>query len=229
MGVAGSRDDVVVLSGSPRRYSDPWHPFAATSSAVAHALEARGREPRIETDADHALAQWAGGSAPHPSLLVVNIGWYGEAEAFAADAALGLEAVLRAGVPMLVLHSSLTAFPNWPRWEQITGGRWVYDVTYHPDRGAGQALVATDHHPVTDGLRDFDIVDERYTRLRVAPTSHVFLEHEEDGERHPLAWTHHVGRSRVISNALGHDADAYGPGRLALLDREIDWLFGGEQ
>ena len=158
----------------------------------------------------------------------MNIGWYGDAERFEPDAILGLEALLSVGVPILVVHSSLTAFPNWPRWEQIMGGRWVHDVSFHPDAGPGRALVASEH-PVTGALRDFDIVDERYTRLRVDSTAGVFLEHDEAGQRHPLAWTHRAGRSRVISDALGHDVRAYGAGRLTLLEHELDWLFGRDQ
>lgn len=221
--MARSGDEVVVLSGASPRHGDPWHPFEATSDAIATALSDRGLSPRVETDVDRVLADWSGPGARHPSLVVVNIGWYGAAEALERDAVRGLEAILSAGVPMLFVHSSLTAFPGWSRWEQIMGGRWVYDRTYHPDRGPGRALIVPGH-PLTGDLRDFDIVDERYTRLRVSPTADVFLEHEEEGERHPLAWTHRAGASRVISDALGHDLDGYGAGRLALLDREIDWL-----
>ncbi len=222
-GVAASRDEVAVLSGSAGRHGDPWHPFEETSDAIANVLAGRGLAPRIETDADRALAQWSHPATRHPSLLVVNIGWYGEAEAFEPDAVAGLEALLSASVPILIVHSSLTAFPNWPRWEQIAGGRWVYDLTYHPDAGPAQVLVAPEH-PLTGALRDFGIVDERYTRLRVDASADVFLEHDEAGERHPLAWTHRAGSSRVISDALGHDARAYGTGRRALLERELDWL-----
>jgi type 1 glutamine amidotransferase len=221
--MAGGGGEAVVLSGSADRYGDPWHPFEATSGAIANALAKRGLAARIETDADRALAEWSHAGARHPSLLVVNIGWYGEAESFPPDAIVGLEALLTSGVPILVVHSSLTAFPNWPRWEQITGGRWVYDVTYHPDAGPAQAVVSREH-PITSALRDIDIVDERYTRLRMDSSAEVFLEHDEAGERHPLAWTHRAGSSRVISDALGHDRGAYGAGRLMLLEHEIDWL-----
>lgn len=212
-----------MLSGAPDRHGDPWHPFDVTSDALAAALSDRGLAPRIETHADQALAEWSHPGAEDPALVVVNIGWYGATEELEPDAVEGLEALLDAGVPLLFVHSSLTAFPNWPRWEQIMGGRWVYDVTYHPDRGPGTALVVPGH-PLTGELGDLDIVDERYTRLRVDTAADVFLAHEEEGERHPLAWTYRAGKSRVVSDALGHDRDGYGPGRRALLERELDWL-----
>jgi uncharacterized protein len=223
--VADSGGEAVVLSGAVGRHGDPWHPFEETSNAIARALSEAGLSPRVEADADSALAEWRDSGARHPALLAVNIGWYGEADSLEPDAAAGLEALLAAGIPVLFVHSSLTAFPLWPRWEEIMGGRWVYDVTYHPDAGPAEVRVATGH-PITAGLSDFSIIDERYTRLRVDPSADVFLEHDEAGERHPLAWTHRAGRSRVVCDALGHDVRGYGSGRLALLRRELDWLLG---
>jgi uncharacterized protein len=223
--------EVVILSGGELgeagRYGDPWHPFAETSALVASALAALGARTRVTSDVDDELARHAEPGAAAPALLIVNIGWYGQSERFEPDAVAGFEALLASSVPVLVLHSSLTAFPDWPRWEQIAGGRWIYDVTYHPDAGPGRALVARDH-TVTAGLSDFDVVDERYTRLHLADGASVFLEHEEAGALHPLAWTHRVGRSRVVADALGHAAPAYGPGRLTLLEREVRWLLGDD-
>lgn len=55
--------------------------------------------------------------------------------------------------------------------------------------------------------------------------SAVFLEHEEGGRRHPLAWTRVWGASPIVADALGHDTDAYAAlGRAALLEKELDWL-----
>ena len=54
--------------------------------------------------------------------------------------------------------------------------------------------------------------------------SAIYLEHEEGGHRHPLAWTRVWGNSPIVANALGH-GDAYrSASRASLLQRELDWL-----
>ncbi len=214
------RSGLVVSGGG--RFGDPWHPFAETTQALVAALEARDLSVRVDDDADRALAALTDGP---PDLLVINIGWYGP-EAFEPAAADGLVAALRAGTPTFVVHSSITAFPEWPLWREIVGGGWVYGTTYHPDYGEATALPSADH-PVTAGLGPLAVVDERYTLLSVADEVAVYLEHDEAGARHPLAWTHTWAGAPIMVDALGHDAAAYeAPGRAALLQRELDHLLG---
>lgn len=212
----------LVVSGGGR-YGDPWHPFPDTSRALADALGARGLAVDVDGDADAALARL--GTGPLPSLLVLNIGWHGP-ERLADPAADGLATALRAGLPTLVAHSTLTAFPEWPWWREVVGGGWTYGTTYHPDYGDDVVLARPDH-PLTAGLDRLAVRDERYTRLWVDESSAVFLEHEEEGERHALGWTRTWGSSRLVADALGHDAASYdGEGRRVLLARELDWLLG---
>lgn len=212
----------LVVSGAGH-YGDPWHPFAATSQALADALRARGCTVAVHDDADTALTRL--GTEPLPSLLVHNIGWYGP-DRFAEPATAGLVAALREGLPTLLAHSTLTAFPEWPLWRAIVGGGWTYGTTYHPDYGDAVAL-ARPEHPLAAGLDRLPVTDERDTRLWVDQGSAVFLEHQEDGERHALAWTRMWGAAPLVADALGHDAASYdAEGHRLLLARELDWLLG---
>jgi hypothetical protein len=212
----------LVLSGAGR-FGDPWHPFAETSAALGTALRDRGYTLSLSDDADAGLAALA--HTALPSLLVLNIGWYGP-DRFSEPATEGLVSALQTGLPTLLVHSTLTAFPDWALWHQITGGGWTYGTTYHPDYAPGVALADPDH-PLTGGLDRLAIGDERYTRMWVGDGSAVFLRHEEDGQRHPLGWTRVWGASPIVADALGHDAAAYrAPGRETLLRRELDWLQG---
>lgn len=215
----------LVVSGGGR-FGDPWHPFAETSSALAAALAGRGCAVTVSEDADAGLATL--GEGPLPSLLVVNIGWHGP-DRFAEPATAGLVAALDRGLPTLLVHSTLTAFPEWPLWRSIAGGGWTYGTTYHPDYAPGVVL-AEPGHPLTERLEQLAIEDERYTALTVEATSAVFLTHEEEGQRHPIGWTRSWGRSPIVVDALGHDARSYAaPGRVTLLERELDWLLAGGQ
>jgi type 1 glutamine amidotransferase len=210
-----------VISGGGR-FADPWHPFPETSAQLAASIRERGWRVEVNDDAEAALT--ALGGHVLPSLLVLNIGWYGP-ESFADPATAGLVSALERGLPTLLVHSTLTSFPVWTPWHDIVGGGWTRGVTYHPDYGPGLAITDP-NHPITGGLeRSLAITDERYTQLWVDETSQVFLTHDEAGERHPLAWTRSWGASRIVADALGHDADAYRtPGRAVLLQRELDWL-----
>jgi hypothetical protein len=210
----------LVVSGGGR-FADPWHPFAETSAALAAVLRDRDYAVTDTDDADAGLATLSGDELP--SLLVLNLGWHG-ADPFAPEATDGLVSGLNRGLPTLIVHSTLTAFPDWSLWREITGGGWVYGTTYHPDYAAGVALPSPDHE-LTAGLDVLPIVDERYTALSLDDQAAVFLEHEEEGRRHPLAWTRTWGASSIIADALGHDAGSYrAAGRAALLQRELDWL-----
>ncbi len=212
----------LLVSGGGR-FADPWHRFAETSASLAAALGERGFAVEISDDADASLAGL--GTGPLPSLLVLNIGGK-ETDRLAEPATEGLVAALQRGLPTLLVHSTLTSFPDWPRWREIAGGAWIQGTTYHPDYGPGVAL-ADPGHPLTAGLDELPISDERYTRLWVDDTSTVFLWHEEDGQRHPLGWTRRWGSSSIVVDALGHDAGAYrAAGRITLLQRELDWLQG---
>ncbi len=209
-----------VVSGGGR-FTDPWHPFAETTAQLEAAVRGRGWAVEVSADADVALAALS--RAPLPSLLIINIGWYGP-ERLSEPATDGLVSGLQQGLPTLLVHSTLTAFPDWPLWGEIAGGGWTYGTTYHPDYD--QAVVsARPDHPLTAGLDQLEVSDERYTDLWVAPSSRVFLDHDEVGATYPLAWTHTWGRSPVVADALGHDAASYrAAGRAVLLDRELDWL-----
>lgn len=214
-----SREALVISGGG--RFGDPWHKFADTSAALATSLRDRGYRVKVSADADASLAELRSGRLP--SLLVVNIGWYGP-ECFSEPAADGLVSALQHRLPMLLVHSTLTAFPDWPLWREIAGGGWTPGTTYHPDYAPGVALADPDH-PLTAGLDRLAISDERYAQMWVDETSSVFLEHEEGGQRHPIGWTRAWGASPIAADALGHDAGSYRAlGRMALLHRELDWL-----
>ncbi len=90
--------------------------------------------------------------------------------------------------------------------------------------------VDTDAHPVVNGIVDFEVHDERYSWLRVAPQVRGLAWHEHDGVRHPLLWTHHYGGALVVYDALGHDERSYqSAARRSLVSRAARWLVGDLQ
>jgi type 1 glutamine amidotransferase len=213
----------LVVSGSGR-YADPWHPFPATSDALAEILTTAGLDAAVRHDVDAALGGLAG-----VDLLVVNAGdpWHhGETGRGApAESVGGLDAALTRGIGILAVHAAAASLRDYPTWRTALGGSWTVGVSMHPPFGEAHVRVYTDRHPIVAGARDIVLLDERYCRLEVDGDLTVLADHEFEGERHPLLWAREVGRSRVCYSALGHDQRAYdsAPYR-ALLTRAARWL-----
>ncbi|MCJ1703356.1 ThuA domain-containing protein [Rathayibacter sp. VKM Ac-2926] len=211
------------------RYADPWHPFAETAAALAALLSARGHQVEIRGDVDQALADLGSGRAPLPDLLVVDVGQPRDGGASPlAEGAAALALLDRSAVPVLGIHVSSTSFGDSPEWAALLGGRWVRGTTMHPDYGPACIAIAAGAHPITAGLDDFDVQDERYSWLEVADAARILATHEHDGERHPIAWAlEREGGGRTVYDALGHDAASYSsPGHVRLLTAALDWLEG---
>lgn len=144
-----------------------------------------------------------------------------------ADAASrrGLLAYLATGRPLLAFHVSSTSFGYMPEWESILGGLWARGTTMHPPYSRAEVEVATDAHDIVAGIHDFEVDDERYTFMRVSPDVTQLAWHKHEGRRHPLLWTHEYGASRVVYDALGHDAASYdAPEHRAIVANAAAWL-----
>ncbi|HIZ34823.1 MAG TPA: ThuA domain-containing protein [Candidatus Ruania gallistercoris] len=216
----------VVLSGAGR-YADPWHDFAGTSARLAEELTALGLsaevatlgEAEVPTGTVHLLVVNAGGgSTPRP---VTDSAADQRAEAVAAWA----RTAVAGGVPVLVTHTGSNTFYDDDRWADLIGGRWIPGVSWHPPQEETTVQVSDPRHPITAGLSELAVTDERYCDLEVHPGNAVLVDHAEDGRRHPIVWARETGGVRVVHDALGHDPAAYdGADRRALLGREVDWL-----
>jgi uncharacterized protein len=207
----------VVLSGGGE-YSDPWHPFAATSQRIASLLAALGHQVEISDLVAERAADLRG-----CDLLVVNAAAGPEADTRAART--GLAAALRHGLGVLAIHVGACGLLRWPAWEQVTGAAWVSGRSTHPEAGPGRVITYPARHPVSAPVADFDVVDERYAFLRIAPGIFPLAAHEHDGALHPLLWAREAGRSRIVTDLLGHDERSYdSPEHSQLISRAAQWL-----
>lgn len=234
----------VILSGSGR-YADPWHPYAETSAALAEILEAAGFTSIVTRDVDAALA----GLDDSVRLIVVNAGdpagpvprdvrdsrvpvpdgpQPGEAAdpevITAANAAL--DAAVDRGVGVLAMHAAASSLRDYPAFDRLIGARWERGRSWHPPIGDAHVHVVGDHR-IAAGLADFRVFDERYADLRRFEAVEPIAGHEHDGRWHPLVWARESGRSRLVYDALGHDARSFvSSGHRELLVRSLDWLAG---
>lgn len=221
----------IVLSGAGR-YADPWHPYRQTTARLVDLVVEAGYEPEVRDDVDAALATLG----DDVRLLVVNAGdpdrpgpdgvapAAGDAGMVAPVDAAALDAAVERGIGILAMHSAAASLRDYPAFHRAIGGRWEPDESWHPPLGAARVHLVGDH-AIREGLADFTVDDERYTRLRLHDVIEPIAEHEEGGFRHPLVWARELGRSRVVYDALGHDTRSYdSEGHRALIARALDWL-----
>ncbi|MFJ6983826.1 MULTISPECIES: ThuA domain-containing protein [unclassified Streptomyces] len=132
----------------------------------------------------------------------------------------GLLTAVEAGTGLAAWHGAGAAFRSSLRYHLLLGG----DFVAHP-AGEGfpepYTVTVTDpEHPVTRGVRDFEVASEQYY-MHVDPNNHVLAETVFGGRpwpwlaghRCPVAWVRRWGRGRVFYHSIGH-----APGDLAGAD-----------
>ena len=213
----------LVLSGGGK-FADPWHRFARTSARLADVLWSLGHQVEVTDFVSDRVADLA-----HFDLIVVNAAAGPGLSAAEQEAARdGLGAALDRGVGVLAMHTGVCALLRLPEWEAVTGAAWVAGRSGHPRLGPAHVQTLPDRHPIVAGLPAFDLVDERYVGLRLAPGLVPLATHRHDGRQYPLLWAREVGRSRVVADTLGHSVESYeSAGHRRLLTRAVQWLTAG--
>lgn len=148
-----------------------------------------------------------------------------------------LNSLLEKGIGLVVLHHALVAYPDWPEYERIIGGRYVEPdpskpgtvteaVGWKHDEMVPVVIVAKGH-PITAGLDDFTIHDEIYWGYRVQPevTPLITTTHPKSGK--PLGWCRTQDKSRIVFLQLGHGPEAFNNENYRkLLRQSIHWTAG---
>ncbi|WP_449063880.1 ThuA domain-containing protein [Planomonospora algeriensis] len=211
----------LILSGGP------FHDFPATSAALAETLAEVGVESDVTDDITGGLAD-----APEYALITVNAlrcrmtpdhlaphrdRWGLELPPQARTALLDH---LERGGGLLCMHAASICFDDWQGWPRVLGGRWEWPKSHHPPLGWTTVRVHGDH-PIVEGLRDFDLVDEVYSDLTILPDVTPLA----SSMGQPLVWARPVRRGRLVYDALGHDTRSYdNPVHRTLLRRAAQWL-----
>jgi hypothetical protein len=210
----------LVLSGGGR-YRDPWHPFAATSARLAEIAESLGHTVELAEELEERLVDLDG-----VDVIVVNAADGPVTDAHDAAVA-GLNAFLARGGGVLGIHVGASTLIGMPEWEGVTGMRWIAGVSMHPPLGPSHVLVHPEVHPIAAPLHDFDLLDERYCHLRLAPDVVPFVSHDHEGANQPLVWARNFGNARIVTNALGHGVESYDSAEHhELILRSFQWLTG---
>ena len=139
------------------------------------------------------------------------------------------------GKGLVIWHHATASYRDWPEYKEIMGGR--YHLTPWTDsKGVShpastykhdvhfRVKVADKKHPVTKGIKDFDILDETYGAFYVNPGIHILLTTNEPSSVSSVAWAKRYGKAKVVTILLGHDEKAWNnPNHKKLLTQAILW------
>ncbi|HEY5750293.1 MAG TPA: ThuA domain-containing protein [Chryseolinea sp.] len=141
--------------------------------------------------------------------------------------------LLKKGSSMIFLHHALVSYQHWPEFLQIVGGQYhtqpvvvkgdTLKANYEHDVNI-PVKVEDKKHPVTHGIRDFEVVDEVYSDVEILPGVKPLLSTTHPKSMHYLAWVNHYGNSDVICIQLGHGPSCYtNPNFRRLIQQAIEW------
>jgi uncharacterized protein len=141
---------------------------------------------------------------------------------------------LKAGKGLVAVHHAIADYQDWPEYTAIIGAHYYLAATNingvaKPRSAYKHGVdfrihVADPQHPVTRGIKDFDIHDETYKWFDVAEDVHPLLTTDEPESNKVVAWAKTYQGARVVYIQLGHDHFAYeNPSYRQLLKQAIQW------
>ena len=213
-----------ILSGHGR-YTDPWHPFAESSSAIRDILRGAGYRVEVRDDDPSCLS-----GLDDLDLVIVNLGGNVEValeyDGKWAAAQHDFGQWIRDGGRVLAVHTAANCFPDWSDWPGLLGGQWVRGTSWHPQRciATFEKVPGAEGHSVWQGLDVVTAYDERYSDLDVHEDSVPLIHHELSEQWQVMGWAH---GSNVVYDAMGHDRRSYmSETRRRYLLNEVEWLLG---
>lgn len=117
------------------------------------------------------------------------------------------------------IHSASDSFKNSDRYGQLIGGRFSGHA-----HGTFTVEVVDKWHPITVGLKEFEITDEDYQHA-YHPEADIHVIARKKGDDRNMAWVKHVGKGRLVYLANGHGVAAFKtPGFQKLLVNAMYWV-----
>ncbi len=180
----------LVLTGGPL------HDFGSTTGELVDLLAGIGVHSTVTDDPGEAVAALSDPGSDWDLLTFNTLRWKMDADRHAplrdewayelsgVDARAVVDHVTSGGA-LLALHAAVICFDAQPLWTSAVGAAWQWDRSSHPPIGDVEVAVTDSGHlhPITEGLDDFDIVDEAYGFLTVEPDVEPLL-------TTPTRWSH---------------------------------------
>lgn len=122
--------------------------------------------------------------------------------------------LLKLGKGLLFLHHSQCSYQDWDDYKSIVGGK------YHSEKNTPQTSnyqhdvtftvkISDQKHPVTKGIKDFEIIDEVYGNTEVLPEVTPLLTTDHPQSSKIIGWAHKKENSRIVHIQPGHDKNSW--------------------
>lgn len=126
------------------------------------------------------------------------------------------QALLDQGVGMFVLHHSVAAYPHFPAFEAMAGGKYRSAAYYSDNLSTYKIPVninvqpAKAGHPLAQGTpASFTVNDEMYFKMTFAADNDVVFKTDYADADGPIAWSRKAGKSRVFTTILGNGSGIF--------------------
>ncbi|MEI6276774.1 MAG: DUF6807 family protein [Prolixibacteraceae bacterium] len=141
---------------------------------------------------------------------------------------------IQEGGGALFFHASASSFYGWDDYRKIGIGRWGKE-TFHNAPVVASLYNLDQQHPVTKGLKGFQIMDEVWEKTELTEGAKAIgsLKATNAKDGHPIdepaIFTNQTGKGRSFFTILGHDECALlNSGLRTLLLRAAQWCAGRE-
>lgn len=141
---------------------------------------------------------------------------------------------VREGGGTLFLHAGSSSFYTWDEYRKISIGRWGKE-TRHDAPMVAKLYVLDQKHPITQGLKGFQIMDEVWEKTELFENAKAIgslsAKSAKDGHSiiEPALFINETGKGRSFFTILGHDERALvNAGLRTILVRAGQWCAGRE-
>lgn len=196
---------VLVLTGNEY----PGHKWRETAPLIAKFL---AQDSRLAVDLNEQPEFLASPKLQDYDAIVLNyVNWKCPDPGETARA--NLKRFVENGKGLVLVHFACGAFQEWPEFRQIAGRTWNPKFRGHDPRGPFTVEITSVKHPITKGLKPFQLTDELYTCLDGDRPIEVLAKatSKVDKKDYPMAFVNHYGQGRVFHCVLGHDVLALTP------------------
>jgi type 1 glutamine amidotransferase/cytochrome c2 len=226
---------VLLFTGNP---AHAWHNGEKSTPQIQVALEA---DNRIRVDVSSDLNELAATKLTGYSAIVLNnyANWH-DPKGLSEPAKQAFIRFLKGGGGLVVIHFANGAFhyslpeageSDWPEYRQIVRRVWDHHgrggaKSGHDAFGKYAVNVTAVEHPITAGLKRFDVTDELYyNQAGEQPIEPLITAISKDTKKdEPLAFAYQYDEARVFQTLLGHSEqtyDSYEPREM--LRRAVAW------